>query len=135
MTALVATDVLIDILRGTPAAQAWLTSMPAATFAIPGVVAMELLIGCRNQAELRRVQQFLNAFSQQGGQVPEQGHEGGDVDRCGSRRFHRLRHARAQLITLALIGRLAYNAIRIGLAQPIEPRLHLRGRWWLRLLW
>jgi predicted nucleic acid-binding protein len=63
MTALVDTDVLIDILRGTPAAQVWLTSMPATTFAIPGVVAMELLIGCRNQAELRRVQQFLNAFS------------------------------------------------------------------------
>ena len=63
MIALVDTDVLIDILRGTPAAHAWLTSMPATTFAIPGVVAMELLIGCRNQAELRRVQQFLNTFT------------------------------------------------------------------------
>jgi predicted nucleic acid-binding protein len=64
MTALVDTDVLIDILRGTPAAQAWLTSLPATTFAIPGVVPMELLIGCRNQSELRRIQQFLNAFTE-----------------------------------------------------------------------
>jgi predicted nucleic acid-binding protein len=63
MTALVDIDVLIDILRGTPAAQVWLTSTPATTFEIPGVVAMELLMGCRNQAELRRVQQFLAAFS------------------------------------------------------------------------
>ena len=63
MTALIDTDVLIDILRGTPPAQAWLISMPATTFAIPGMVAIELLIGCRNQPELRRVQQFLNTFN------------------------------------------------------------------------
>jgi predicted nucleic acid-binding protein len=45
MTALVDTDVLVDILRGTPAAQAWLASVPTTAFAIPGVVAMELVVG------------------------------------------------------------------------------------------
>ena len=63
MTALVDTDVLIDILRGTPAAQAWLASTPTTRFEVPGVVAMELLMGCHNQAELRRVGQFLTTFS------------------------------------------------------------------------
>jgi predicted nucleic acid-binding protein len=63
MTALIDTDVLIDILRGTAAAQAWLATTPATTFEVPGVVAMELLMGCRNQTELRRVQQFLTSFS------------------------------------------------------------------------
>ena len=63
MTALVDTDVLIDILRGTAAAQSWLASTPTTTFAIPGVVAMELVMGCRNQVELRRVQQLLTTFS------------------------------------------------------------------------
>ncbi len=63
MSALIDTDVLIDILRGTPAAQAWLARSAATAFQIPGVVAMELVMGCRNQAELWRVQQFLGAFS------------------------------------------------------------------------
>ncbi len=63
MSALIDTDVLIDILRGTQAAQAWLARSAATAFQIPGVVAMELVMGCRNQTELRRVQQFLGAFS------------------------------------------------------------------------
>lgn len=63
MSALVDTDVLIDILRGMPAAQTWLASISTMTFAIPGVVAMELVMGCRNQVDLRRVQRFLSTFS------------------------------------------------------------------------
>ena len=63
MTALVDTDVLVDILRGTPAAQAWLASVPTTAFAIPGVVAMELVVGCRDQVELKGVQRFLSTFS------------------------------------------------------------------------
>jgi hypothetical protein len=63
MTALVDTDVLIDILRGTPAAQAWLASTPTTAFAIPGVVAMELVKGCHSQAELRQVQRLLSTFN------------------------------------------------------------------------
>jgi hypothetical protein len=30
---------------------------------LPGVVAMELLIGCRNRAEIQHLQKFLNTFS------------------------------------------------------------------------
>ena len=59
---LVDTDVLIECLRGSISAKNWLNSLPKETFAIPGVVAMELLIGCRNQAELRQIQEFLASF-------------------------------------------------------------------------
>jgi predicted nucleic acid-binding protein len=71
VSALIDTDVLIDILRGTPAAQAWLARSSATAFQIPGIVAMELLMGCRNQTELRRVQQFLGAFSVAWTEAPE----------------------------------------------------------------
>jgi predicted nucleic acid-binding protein len=37
------TDVLVDCLRGTAAAQSWLSRAAAETFQVPGVVAMELL--------------------------------------------------------------------------------------------
>lgn len=37
------TDVLIDCLRGLPAADAWLRESADQQFAIPGIVAMELL--------------------------------------------------------------------------------------------
>jgi predicted nucleic acid-binding protein len=30
---------------------------------VPGIVAMELLVGCRNLADLQRTQQFLNSFT------------------------------------------------------------------------
>lgn len=62
MTTMVDTDVLIDILRGTPAAQTWLAATPTTAFAIRSVVAMELVMGCRNQVELRRVQRLLSTF-------------------------------------------------------------------------
>jgi len=56
------TDVLIDCLRGTEPAQQWLESSAAEVLGIPGIVAMELLVGCRNRAELQRVEQFLSRF-------------------------------------------------------------------------
>lgn len=56
------TDVLIDCLRGRPAAKDWLASSPGEAFKVPGVVAMELLMGCRNQAEQRQVQKFMTSF-------------------------------------------------------------------------
>lgn len=52
------TDVLVDIRRGFAPAVAWyngLTERPA----IPGFVAMELIMGCRDKAELSRLQLFL----------------------------------------------------------------------------
>jgi predicted nucleic acid-binding protein len=48
---LVDTDVLVDCLRGTYPAKAWLEHASTEVLGIPGVVAMELLIGCHNRAE------------------------------------------------------------------------------------
>jgi predicted nucleic acid-binding protein len=42
---LVDTDVLVDCLRGTSPAKAWLQDASAEVLGIPGVVAMELIIG------------------------------------------------------------------------------------------
>jgi predicted nucleic acid-binding protein len=41
------TDVLVDFLRGHPPAVAWLTGYTA-PIGVPGLVAMELLQGCRD---------------------------------------------------------------------------------------
>ena len=57
------TDVLVDCLRGIPQAKAWLEQASTEVLGIPGVVAMELLIGCRNRAEIEKLQKFLSAFS------------------------------------------------------------------------
>ncbi len=47
------TDVLIDYQRGLPAAATWLRASSSQIFAIPGIVAMELVVGCRNKEDLR----------------------------------------------------------------------------------
>ena len=60
---LVDTDVLIECLRGSSAAKAWLTSFQKESLGIPGVVAMELLMGCRNQPELDQTRKFLSSFN------------------------------------------------------------------------
>ena len=62
MTAFLDTDVLVDCLRGTEPARVWLEHAPSEAFQIPGVVAMELVAGCQNQAELHYVRKFLNSF-------------------------------------------------------------------------
>ena len=60
---LVDTDVLVDCLRGTAPAKRWLEETPAEGLGIPGIVAMELLLGCRNRVELQNLQRFLSTFS------------------------------------------------------------------------
>jgi predicted nucleic acid-binding protein len=60
---LVDTDVLVDCLRGTEAARQWLERTSRELLGIPGVVAMELVIGCRNRTELQRLQKFLSTYS------------------------------------------------------------------------
>jgi predicted nucleic acid-binding protein len=60
---LVDTDVLVECLRGSIAARNWLEAYPKETFAVPGAVAMELVIGCRNQADLQQIRTFLDSFS------------------------------------------------------------------------
>jgi predicted nucleic acid-binding protein len=56
------TDVLIDILRGFPPAVAWINSPPVAPVGLPGMVALELLQGCRNLAEQQRAETLLRRF-------------------------------------------------------------------------
>ncbi len=62
MTVCLDTDVLVDCLRGTAEAQAWLESKPSEPLVVPGIVAMELIMGCQNQADLKRTQSFLRSF-------------------------------------------------------------------------
>jgi tRNA(fMet)-specific endonuclease VapC len=56
------TDVLIECLRGSAAAKDWLDALNDDLFCVPGVVASELIIGCRNQGELQQVQKLLQSF-------------------------------------------------------------------------
>jgi predicted nucleic acid-binding protein len=62
MTICLDTDVLVDCLRGTSQAQTWLNSASNEAFLVPGIAAMELVAGCRNQADLQRVRKFLDSF-------------------------------------------------------------------------
>ena len=63
MTVCLDTDVLVDCLRGIPEAQSWLNSAPDDAFIVPGIVAMELIAGSQNQADLKRTQKFLSSFN------------------------------------------------------------------------
>jgi len=63
MTAFLDTDALINCLRETPSASAWLDQVEAEAFQVPGVVAKELLMGCQNKVELERTQKFLHTFA------------------------------------------------------------------------
>ena len=57
------TDVLIECLRSAPAALAWLKKESSSeSFCIPGIVAMELVVGARDKVDLERIQTFLNSF-------------------------------------------------------------------------
>ena len=60
---LVDTDVMVDILRGHSPALAWLNSLGSDSLGIPGLVAMEMVQGCRTQAEQRRVVRVLRPYS------------------------------------------------------------------------
>ncbi len=59
---LVDTDVLVDVLRKHPPALAWLAALGTERLGVPGLVAMELLQGCRNRLEQRRVEEFLQSY-------------------------------------------------------------------------
>ena len=56
------TDVLVDILRNYAPAIEWLRQLGTNEIAIPGFVAMELVQGCRDSAELAKVEHFLSRF-------------------------------------------------------------------------
>ena len=55
------TDVIVDFLRGHPPAVAWLTALPP-PIGLPGLVAMELIQGCRDLVEQQRVERELRRF-------------------------------------------------------------------------
>ena len=55
-------DVLIDCLRGLPSVGRWLRGSSELTFGIPGIVAMELVVGCRDKTDLTRVEAFIDRF-------------------------------------------------------------------------
>lgn len=57
------TDVMVDILRGHPAALSWLASITNAIIALPGIVMMELIQGCRTKAEQQRMQKVLKDYT------------------------------------------------------------------------
>jgi predicted nucleic acid-binding protein len=57
------TDVLIDCLRGLPQARAWLEQHASEPFVVPGIAAMELVMGSQNQTDLKRTQEFLRSFN------------------------------------------------------------------------
>ena len=59
---LVDTDILVDCLRGTTPATAWLKQVARESFAVPAVVAMELVMGCSDRSDLERIQRFLATF-------------------------------------------------------------------------
>jgi predicted nucleic acid-binding protein len=56
------TDVLVDVLRRHPPATAWLASLGDETIGIPGLVAMELVQGCRDRQEQQKVESLLRPF-------------------------------------------------------------------------
>jgi predicted nucleic acid-binding protein len=56
------TDVMIDILRGHPPATAWLNGLATSPVGLPGLVAMELIQGCRNLVEQQRLERQLQRF-------------------------------------------------------------------------
>lgn len=57
------TDVMIDVLRDYDPALSWLRSLGAEPVGLPGIVAMELLQGCRDGQEQRRVQNVMRPYA------------------------------------------------------------------------
>ena len=55
------TDVLVDAVRGHPAALSWLNSLPDEP-GLAGMAMMELVEGCANKAELWRIQKLLARY-------------------------------------------------------------------------
>lgn len=52
-------DVMIDLLRENPPALHWLEALGEEEIGLPGFVVMELMQGCRNKAEQRKVEKLL----------------------------------------------------------------------------
>lgn len=57
------TDVMIDLLRRSSPAVAWLESLGDEELQLPGFVVMELLQGCRNKAEQGKLEKALQPYA------------------------------------------------------------------------
>lgn len=57
------TDVLIDLIRGHEPAWIWLESQQDMSFVLPGMTAMELIVGVKDGVELERVGWYLNSMN------------------------------------------------------------------------
>ncbi len=56
------TDVMVDVLRGHEPAKQWLNACGEEQLGMPGLVAMELLQGCRNGKEQQTLEKRMSAF-------------------------------------------------------------------------
>jgi predicted nucleic acid-binding protein len=59
---LVDSDVMIEVQRKQPAAVAWSVAMSTSDLSVPGPVAIELVIGSRDKAEMARARQFVDSL-------------------------------------------------------------------------
>ena len=57
------TDVMVDVMRRHPPATGWLASLGTEAVGIPGLVAMELVQGCRDRGEQQQVEAFLRPYA------------------------------------------------------------------------
>jgi predicted nucleic acid-binding protein len=62
MMRLLDTDIVVDILRLYQPAIDWWNSLTGDAPALPGFVALELMEGCRNKMEMRRLLNRLQPF-------------------------------------------------------------------------
>jgi len=56
---LIDTDVFVEFFRGHAPVLAWFSSLGATPIALPGLVAMEILQGCRNLVEQQQIEMVL----------------------------------------------------------------------------
>ena len=59
---LIETTILVDLLRGKPEAIAWVNSLPVQGRSMSVITAFELLAGCHNRSEQRRVNQEMRGY-------------------------------------------------------------------------
>jgi predicted nucleic acid-binding protein len=57
-------DIMIDLLRQYPLAMSWFDSLPdEEELALPGFVVMELIQGCRNKTEQKKIESELATYT------------------------------------------------------------------------
>lgn len=56
------TDVMVDVLRGFPDSVEWMRSLTEEVPALPGLVVLELMNGCRTKMEMKRLLKRVEPF-------------------------------------------------------------------------